>query len=310
MFRPIPLRIGNPPCVTEAARIAESRFPGDLDYNSFFLDDGVIAGRSPAVQQIIATSVQNFSPHDFEGFAWVPDGNIKLLGAAIGSQSWCKALLKRRVVKARNLLDATGRYPDAQGAFTLPRPPLQAEGLSQADQDIRHSPGRLVGSSLSDDDWRVASIGVANGGLAARSAFEHAPAAYVSSLAQTQLGFDEYDLDGGSDVKSSLGAFFLPNAGLYNCSGTPSQKSLSAKIEAKVCHHLLDPSSHDSHRVAQPQPQSYPWGRSVAFLPFLIPSIPHPGTSISGQLTSSPPHASLDPRHQLHSLRPGHGQMG
>ena len=94
----------------------------------------------------------------------------------------------------------------------------------------------------------------------ARSALEHAPAAYISSLALTQElctriwpGFDEYDLDGGlmrSDVESSLGASFLPNTGIYNSSGTPSQKSLSAKIEAKVCHHLLDPSSHDRHRVA------------------------------------------------------------
>ena len=123
---------------------------------------------------------------------------------------------------------------------TVP-PPLQAEGLSQADQDIRHSLGRLVGRNLSDDDWRVASIGVANGGLGARSALEHAPAAHVSSLAQSQElctriwpGFDEYDLDGGlmrSDVESSLGASFLPNAGIYGSSSTPSQKSLSAKIE-------------------------------------------------------------------------------
>ena len=240
------------PSVTEAVRIEESRFPGELDYNSSLLDGGIIAGRSPAVQQIIATleerlleiglriarhrtrvvsagtSVQNFSPHDFEGFAWVPDGNVKLLGAALGSQSWCKALLKRRVVMARNLLDAIGRFPDAQCAFTLWRlgqcalllldgtPPLQAEGLNQAEQDIRHSFGRLVGSSLSDDDWRVASIGVANGGLGARSVLEHARAAYVPSLAQTKglctriwPGFDEYDLDGGymrSDVESSLGA--------------------------------------------------------------------------------------------------------
>ena len=58
--------------------------------------------------------------------------------------------------------------------------------MSQADQDIRHSLGRLVGSPLSDDDWRVASIGVASGGLVARSALEHAPAAYLSSLVQTQ----------------------------------------------------------------------------------------------------------------------------
>ena len=276
------------------------RIPGNLEYNSFFLDDGVIAGRSPAVQQIVSTlegalardwfkhfrhrtevvpactSVQNFSLHDFEGCAWVPDGNIKLLGAAIGSQSGCEALLKRRVVKARNLLDAFRRYPDAQGAFTLLRscsgwpkvlqpcktvhPPLQSGGWGQGDQDIRHSLGRLVGSLLSDDDWRAASNGVANGSLGAHSALEHAPAACVSSLAQTQelctriwSGFDEYDLDGGvmrSDVESSLGAPFLPNAGIYSASGTPSQKSLSAKIEAKVCHHPLHPSSRERHRVA------------------------------------------------------------
>ena len=185
------------PCVTEAALVAESRFSGELDCNSFFLHDGVIAGRSPALATLeerlleiglciarhktevvpACTSAQIFSPHDFEGFAWVPDGNIKLL------------------------------------------PPLQADGLSQGDQDIRHSRGRLVGSHRSDDDWRVASIGVANGGLVARSALGHAPAAYISSLAQTQElctriwpGFDECDLDGGlmrSEVESSLGLLFF-----------------------------------------------------------------------------------------------------
>ena len=164
---------------------------------------------------------------------------------------------------------------------TVP-PPLQTEGLGQADQDIRHSLGRLVGSLPSDDDWRVASIGVANGGPEATIALEHAPAAYVSSLAQTQElhtsiwpGFDEYDLDGGfmrSDVEPSLGASFLPNAGIYNSSGTPSQKSLSAKIEAKVCHHLLVPSSHDRHRVTSASIVSL--GPVRGFLPFLIHPIP------------------------------------
>ena len=132
------------PCVIAAARASASRFPGGLDYHSSFLDDGVIAGRSPAVQQTLTvleerlldigltlarhksevvpacTSVQSFSPHDFEGFVWVPDGNIKLLDAAIGSRSWSEALLQRRVIKARNLLDAVGRYPDSQGAFSPP----------------------------------------------------------------------------------------------------------------------------------------------------------------------------------------------
>ena len=105
-----------------------------------------------------------------------------------------------------------------------------------------------------------------------------------------------------------LVASFLPNAGVYGSSGTPSQKSLSAEIEAKVCHQLLDPASHDRHRVAHLSLNRIPKARSVAFLPFRIPS--HPTSRplcVSGQLTSPSPHAELDPRYQLHSLRPGHG---
>ena len=288
------------PCVTGSARLTESRFPGDVDFLSFFLDDGVIAGRFSAVQLLLTTlesrlhdigldiarekteiiptctSVQNFSPRDFAGFLWVPHGNFKLLGAAIGSHAWCESLLQRRVSKAKNLLDAIGRYSDAQGAFTLLRscsgwakilyscrtvpPPLQQEGLRQADMDVRHSLGRLVGCRLTDDSWRIASLGVANGGLGLRCAAEHAPAAYISSLSQTQSlcvsvwpAFDEYDIDGGllrSEVESSLSSAFLPNAGIYASATTPSQKSLSAKIEAKICHHLLDSQVQDRHRVA------------------------------------------------------------
>ena len=123
------------PCVTAAARASESRFPGDLDYNSFD-DYGVIAGRSPVVQQTLAALEErlleiglNIARHKtevvpglhvrskisplvtVEGFARVTDGNIKLLGAAIGSRSWCEAMLKRRVTKARILLDACWSLP-------------------------------------------------------------------------------------------------------------------------------------------------------------------------------------------------------
>ena len=122
------------PSVTGSARLTEARFPGDLDFHSFFLDDGVLAGRSSAVQLLLSsletslrvigldiarskteivpacTSIQNFSPQDFEGFLWVPHGNFKLLGAAIGSLEWCESLLQRRVTKAKKLLDAIGRY--------------------------------------------------------------------------------------------------------------------------------------------------------------------------------------------------------
>ena len=71
-------------------------------------------------------------------------------------------------------------------------------------------------------------------------ALEHAPAAYVSSLAQTQElctriwpGFDEYDLDGGffSSQRRNLQLFWC----------APSQKSLSSKIEANVVITCLIP---------------------------------------------------------------------
>ena len=141
----------------------------------------------------------------------------------------------------------------------------------------------------------LASLGVvAAGGLGARSTAEHVPAAYVASLAQSQElcagiwpGFDEYDIDGGplrADTESSLTASMQPNANIHGSSDTPSQKSLSAKIEARVCQHLLDPSSKERHRLAH----------------FVHNRVPGPGL---GSLLS------LTPGLQLLTLRAGVGQV-
>ena len=43
------------PCIIEVARVAGSQHPGGLDFKSFFLDDGAIAGQAPAVQLFLAT---------------------------------------------------------------------------------------------------------------------------------------------------------------------------------------------------------------------------------------------------------------
>ena len=56
------------------------------------------------------------------------------------------------------------------------------KGLCDADRDIRSALCHLIGRSLSDDDWRLASLGITAGGLGARSAAEHAPAAYVPAF--------------------------------------------------------------------------------------------------------------------------------
>ena len=111
---------------------------------------------------------------------------------------WCEDLLGRRIGKVRSLLAAIGKFPDAQGAFCLLRscsgwskvlyscrtvpPDAQAAGLRTADADFRAALAHLIGRPLSEDDWRLSSLCIAAGGLGARCASEHAPAAYVASF--------------------------------------------------------------------------------------------------------------------------------
>ena len=78
-------------------------------------DIGLAIARNRTEVAPACSTVQNFTPGDFEGCTWVADGSVKLLGAAIGSRAWCETLLDRRVGKARVLLDAIGQYEDAQG---------------------------------------------------------------------------------------------------------------------------------------------------------------------------------------------------
>ena len=42
-------------CEHGAARVSEARYPSDLDFKAFFPDDGVLAGKPPAVQLFLST---------------------------------------------------------------------------------------------------------------------------------------------------------------------------------------------------------------------------------------------------------------
>ena len=82
-----------------------------------------------------------------------------------------------------------------------------------ADTDIRSALGRLIGAPLSDDDWRFASLGISSGGIGARSAGEHAPAAFVGSFSACRdlcsaiwPAFDPLDLDEGCRFAAAEGA--------------------------------------------------------------------------------------------------------
>ena len=118
-------------------------------------------------------------------------------------------------------------------------PTLQSDALAQADPDVRDALGRLVGSPLSADDWRLASLGSSAGGIGARSVQEHAPAACIAGLSATAAlstriwsAFDEYDLDSGclrSDAEFELQSR-VPEGAVI------SDESLSSSQNAFIFH--------------------------------------------------------------------------
>ena len=162
---------------------------------------------------------------------------------------WPSASCGRVLGGPRSSIHAAPCLPDAQHA-----------GLLAADTDTRSAIGRLVGPPLSDDDWRLASLGFSSGGIGARSACEHAPAADVGSFSACRdlcaaiwPAFDPFDLDEGcrlAAAESALSASIPSGTSVYTESDAPCHKSLSAKIEAHAVSKLLqDPSLARARRL-------------------------------------------------------------
>ena len=117
-----------------------------------------------------------------------------------------------------------------------------------------------MGSPLSDDDWRLASSGISEGRIGARSAREHAPAAYVASLSATAAfsafvwpAFDEYDLDSGffrADAEFEFRSRVAEALTLQMSLSLHPQKSLSSMIEARVLGEFMANDQVEVHRKA------------------------------------------------------------
>ena len=127
---------------------------------------------------------------------------------------------------------------------TVP-PSAQMCGLRTADNDLRAALSQLIGRPLTEDDWRLASLGGAAGGLGARCAAEHGPAAYVASFfACRELcgrlwpAFDPFDLDEGcrlAAAEEALRGAISSGASIYAVSDSPSQRSLVWDGRGSVC---------------------------------------------------------------------------
>ena len=157
--------------------------------------------------------------------------------------------------------------------------------------------GQLIGRPLSGDDWRLASLGIAAGGLGARCAAEHAPAAYVASFSacrglcgQLWPAFDPFDLDEGCHLaaaEDALRSVIPSGAKVYAESDSPSQKSLSGMIKAQSVSSIFGdptlPRDRRLHLEACRVPGlglGSPLTRRAWTLTFLLPSSGWPSSAV------------------------------
>ena len=175
--------------IARCKQTVQETFPDELDICTFFLDDGVIAGSSRAVElfcnsfreatssigldlvrdkcEIIpaAGDRHQIPANFFQGFSWREDGNFKLLGAPIGSKTFCENHLRKRKAKAVALLHTIKDMEDAQGALLLIR---NCAGFCKLVYSARTVPPDLHRKVLDEfaDDMREAleSVLYAEGG--------------------------------------------------------------------------------------------------------------------------------------------------
>ena len=147
----------------------------------------------------------------------------------------------------------------------------------EADFEIISALDRLVGSPLSDDDWRLASLGISSRGIGARSAHEHAPAACRASPSATGKlsrriwpAFDENDLDSAclrSDAEFELRSRVPGGADFADEFVSSSQKALSSMIEARAFSEFMASDQVEVHRkahlVLNLNPGAGPWLTSI-----------------------------------------------
>ena len=216
------------------------------------------------------SAVQNFTPHDFEGCTRVPMATSNFLGRPSSlrngaNPSWTDVWAK----------------PGSCVAAMIPRGPLHfcvpapAGPKSSAHVEPYHRPSRqralarLIATSVTH--WVVlwvAPCQTRTGGWPASELPTEAlvlaaprnmplpptspawPSLKSAHLAWFRVSTTLTEVSGALTLCQYLISGILPNASINGSPSTPSQKSLSAKIEAKACRHLLDHSSQEHHRRA------------------------------------------------------------
>ena len=219
--------------ILQARAAAEARFPGELEWTAFFLDDGTAAGSARAVRlfaedlrarlrakgldvnldkcDVIPTAGTQtlVQVSDFPGMRFVTDGNFKLLGAAFGEDSSCQELIRKRTAKAHRVLQAAGDLTSVQSGYLLTKhcagfcklayasrviPPQKiGPALHEFSDNLKETLQCLLGESLGEREWAQANLGIKQGGVGIRDPIAHAWAAFVASFLNCRSACKELD---------------------------------------------------------------------------------------------------------------------
>ena len=158
-LNPVLFALAIDPVLLDAMRSIGWAHPGGVDFQTFYLDDGLIAGRAPAVRCFLQALVAGFGdiglsvsletsevvppcatsptfgPTDFPSSHRNASASFKLLCAAIGPSSWCDAPLRKVVTRnffgysthfltPRTLSASFGHAQDAQCTRTVRSHPV------------------------------------------------------------------------------------------------------------------------------------------------------------------------------------------
>ncbi len=194
----------------------QAECPG-LVSNSWYLDDGVVAGSEVDVTRALHL-IQSEGPargmflNAAKSEVWNPRGIVpaalshfkalepegfKLLGSPIGDAAFCQRFFAKRMAKFREVWTNTRKLDHLQIQALLLRycasfckvvhlfrsvpPHLLSEQLSQFDAEFREAMESITGK-VSDFTWAFMGLGCKKGGLGLRPSRLHALGGYLSSF--------------------------------------------------------------------------------------------------------------------------------
>ena len=136
------------------------------------------------------------------GIMSITDTGFTHLGAPVGDIEFTARIVKKRVEKARQLMESLPSLNDPHAEFVLLRacfslpkvsyslrtspPALPCLNLwTEFDSNVRHALNQILGSNLTDQAWKQAQLPVFLSGLGLLSAERHASAHFLASQSQS-----------------------------------------------------------------------------------------------------------------------------